>query len=90
MGGIAGLGTLFNFSEKKDYFCSELIAGALKAMGLMLDRRNELYFWPGEFGEGGGVDKSLIEGCKYGEEVIIDCKVLEIAGANLLRNNYHE
>ncbi|GMH77776.1 hypothetical protein TrST_g13862 [Triparma strigata] len=83
MGGIAGVGTLISFSDKKDYFCSELIAAALKAMGIMYDRRNELYFWPGEFGKGGSLDKSLIEECEYGEEMIIDCKVLEIGSARV-------
>ena len=84
MGGIAGVGTLLDFNNKKEsYFCSELIAMALKAMGLMFQRRNELFFWPGEFGRGGALEKSLIEGCGYGEEIIIDCRLMEIGSARV-------
>ena len=50
-------------------------------------RRNELYFWPGEFCKGGSLDKSLIDGCSYGEEMIIDCKVLEIGSARVSYNH---
>jgi len=84
MGGIAGVGTLLNFSNKKEsYFCSELIAAALKAMGLMFERRNELFFWPGEFGEGGALEKSLIEDAGYGAEILIDCRQMEIGNARV-------
>ena len=88
MGGVAGVGTLLDFSNKsKSYFCSELIAACLKEMGIMLERRNALYFWPGEFGEGGAVDKSMVEGRSYGPEIIVDCKVPEIGAARVTRGD---
>jgi len=83
MGGIAGAGTLFDFTNKKNYFCSELIAACLKSMGIMYSRRNETYFWPGEFGRGAAIDRSMIAGACYGEELVIDCKILEIGNARV-------
>jgi hypothetical protein len=70
-------------SNKKNYFCSELVAACLKSMSLIYARRNETYFWPGEFGRGGAIDKSMVDGAYYGEELIIDCKVMEIGNARV-------
>ena len=84
MGGIAGIGTLFKAdNNKRNFFCSELIVSALKSMGLVHARRNSLYFWPGEFGLGAAIDKSMAEGAAYGDELVIDCKVPEIGSARV-------
>jgi hypothetical protein len=66
--------------NSSSYFCSELIASTLKSLGYMHARRNTLYFWPGQFAQGGTIDKSLVDGCRYGEEMIIDFRESEIGG----------
>ncbi|KAF0682421.1 Aste57867_25434 [Aphanomyces stellatus] len=65
------------------FFCSELIAAALKASGLIDDSFAASSFWPGSFGSGQEVDRELARHDAYlEEEVVIDCRVLEIALAN--------
>ena len=88
MGGQAGIRTLLSNSKDSNskYFCSELVAAAPKGMGLMHGQRNEKYFWPGEFAKGGALDRSLIEGARYGEETIIDCQMLEIGQARVVND----
>ncbi|EQC25177.1 hypothetical protein SDRG_16950 [Saprolegnia diclina VS20] len=62
------------------FFCSELIAAALKHVGLLDTDLAAANFWPGCFASGGQVDKALARtGASYGPEVVIDCRVLEIA-----------
>ena len=77
-----------NSSKDSDqkFFCSELVAALMKATGWMLSRRNEKYFWPGEFSKGGAIDKSLIDDCSFGEELIIDSQILEIGTARDIGN----
>ena len=57
-------------------------------MGYMYPRRNETYFWPGEFASSGAIEKSLVDDCGYGEEMIIDCRVLEIADARIAKDDF--
>ncbi|OQR89379.1 ribonuclease H2 subunit A [Achlya hypogyna] len=62
------------------FFCSELIAAALKHIGLLDTDLAASNFWPGCFASGGQVDKALAaRGAGLDPEVVIDCRVLEIA-----------
>ncbi|RQM31370.1 hypothetical protein B5M09_007327 [Aphanomyces astaci] len=70
-------------ADLSGFFCSELIAAAYKAAGLIHEATAASSFWPGSFGAGGDVDKELNARDAYLEaEVVIDCRVLEIALAN--------
>lgn len=60
------------------YFCSELVAAALKAMGVLsMDVRND-FFWPGSFATG-YLETYITEGNFYGEEMNINCRVNSVS-----------
>jgi len=65
----------------ENYFCSELVAACLQYMGVLKLDRNCSSFWPGSFGSGGDVDNECLENFCFGDEIIIDCHVLEIGSA---------
>jgi len=70
-------------SKLADFFCSELIAAALKEMGLISSDLAASSFWPGCFGAGGAVERELaLHHASLEREVLIDCRVLEIALAS--------
>ncbi|TMW60428.1 hypothetical protein Poli38472_000470 [Pythium oligandrum] len=63
-----------------DYFCSELIADAYKAMGLIRPTLPSSNFWPSSFASGAFVDVELARhGASLDTEVLIDCHLLEVA-----------
>ena len=68
------------------YFCSELVAAALQEVNLLPREINSNYFWPGSFACNGEIDKIISEynpssSVKYGDEIIIDCRIAEISKA---------
>jgi hypothetical protein len=67
--------------EHQSFFCSELVAAALKHMGIISPSYPASYFWPGSFAKGGDIDTALLPHASYGDEIIIDCRYLEIAKA---------
>ena len=67
--------------EKSDYFCSELVACALQDCGLIEPSRNPTFFWPGAFAARGEIDRALLHGAAYGEEVLINCSTPAVAAA---------
>ncbi|KAF0736944.1 hypothetical protein Ae201684P_000598 [Aphanomyces euteiches] len=70
-------------ADLSGFFCSELVAAAFKATGLIDESFAASFFWPGSFGSGSEVDQELARHDAYLErEVVIDCRVLEIALAN--------
>eukprot|EP00940_MAST-03C_sp_MAST-3C-sp2_P003071 g3071.t1 len=69
-------------SEKQEgYFCSELVAAALKKMGFLGRRMANSYFWPGSYNEGGDIEKHLEDGVVLGSLIVVDCKFVEIGRA---------
>ncbi|OQS05401.1 ribonuclease H2 subunit A [Thraustotheca clavata] len=87
---IMTIGKLVNQEESNaklsGFFCSELIAAALKYVGLMHTDLASSCFWPGCFSTGGQVDKELnYRGAYYEPETIIDCRVLEVSMTNRSR-----
>uniref|UniRef100_A0A7S2WHQ2 PX domain-containing protein n=1 Tax=Rhizochromulina marina TaxID=1034831 RepID=A0A7S2WHQ2_9STRA len=71
-----------SLENKKTFFCSELVAAAMKESGIILPTYNCSYFWPGSFAVGGEVDEAMVEGIAYGGEMLIDCRVMEVAHAH--------
>ena len=58
--------------SESTYFCSELVAAALKEMDLLPKTVNAGYFWPGAFAKGGEIDTMLreVDGCDgYGASI---------------------
>ncbi|GLE00404.1 hypothetical protein PINS_up009161 [Pythium insidiosum] len=65
-------------NEKRKYFCSSLVASALKHIGWLDTTHSSSYFWPGSFEEGGEVEQYLAEGVSIGPETLIDCRIVEV------------
>ncbi|KAE9045859.1 hypothetical protein PR002_g1988 [Phytophthora rubi] len=69
-------------SRDSTFFCSELVAHAYKALGLISSSSEANDFWPGSFSPGDFVDAELgRHGASLSPEIIIDCKLLEVATA---------
>mmetsp|Transcript_7811 Transcript_7811/g.11636 ORF Transcript_7811/g.11636 Transcript_7811/m.11636 type:complete len:818 (+) Transcript_7811:180-2633(+) len=69
-------------THNSTFFCSELVAAALKELGLIPKNLNAGYFWPGSFARHDEIDTVLEEHTAYyGDELIIDCRVMEISRA---------
>ncbi|ETP41783.1 hypothetical protein F442_11202 [Phytophthora nicotianae P10297] len=69
-------------SQNSTYFCSELIAEAYKSLGIISSSSEANNFWPGSFSPGDFVDTELARhGASLSPEIIIDCKLLEVATA---------
>jgi hypothetical protein len=58
--------------QQDSFFCSELVAAGLQAMGVLPADFNANYFWPGTFAPGGALDGSLANGFCYGSLSVID------------------
>eukprot|EP00501_MAST-03F_sp_TOSAG23-6_P001288 GSMAST32.ASY1.ANO1.1336.1 assembled CDS len=43
----------------ENFFCSELVAAALKAMGALENRKSSSYYWPCDFRDGGAIEGDL-------------------------------
>ena len=67
--------------RRRKYFCSSLVASALKELGWLQTQRSCSYFWPGSFEEHGEIERSLRPGITLGKEIDIDCRAVEIATA---------
>ncbi|KAG6623338.1 ribonuclease H2 subunit A [Phytophthora cinnamomi] len=71
-----------SLSRDSTFFCSELVAQAYKALGIISSSVEANDFWPGSFSPGDFVDAELgRHGASLSPEVIIDCKLLEVATA---------
>ena len=68
-------------SDRDSFFCSEVVAAAMKAMGLMMADVSEHRIYPGDFASGARVDALLCEGVSYGEELVIDFRTVQGAGS---------
>lgn len=73
--------------EGDHFFCSQLVAAGLKAMGVLPPDLNASRFWPGSFAEGGDVDEEgmLSSGWHFEEVTLVDKKTLELGSAVLTR-----
>lgn len=71
--------------EGDHFFCSQLVAAGLKAMGALPPDLNASRFWPGSFTEGGDVDEEgmLSSGWRFEEVTLVDKKTLELGSAVL-------
>ena len=67
--------------EYTDFFCSELIAAALREMGAVSYDVADAHFWPGAFATGGSIEKYMADGFSYGDEIVIDCRIVEVSKA---------
>ncbi len=56
--------------EKRNFFCSELVASAFKLMGLLPTNVSSTQYWPGSFAARRGL--KLLGGASFGEETLID------------------
>lgn len=56
--------------EKRNFFCSELVASAYKLMGLLPRKVSSTQYWPGSFAARRGL--RLQGGAMLGEETLID------------------
>eukprot|EP00742_Colponemidia_sp_Colp-10_P003981 GILJ01004247.1.p1 GENE.GILJ01004247.1~~GILJ01004247.1.p1 ORF type:complete len:435 (+),score=58.07 GILJ01004247.1:722-2026(+) len=62
--------SLEDAGSKGDYFCSELVAGALKSMEILSDDMSASAYWPVHFSEKHNIQ--LQHGAHLGEELMID------------------
>ena len=72
---------LASLNTKKSFFCSELVAAAQITTGIIRENYNVSFFWPGSFAEGGAVDEAMVDGLRYGTEILIDCRDIEVGRA---------
>ena len=56
--------------KSKSYFCSELVASALKRVQLLDEHKSASQYWPGDFSKEKKVE--LKQGAWLGEEYLID------------------
>ena len=73
-----------------NYFCSELVADAMRAMGVLFTHYTASHYWPSSFAELGLIDEHLKESmdenkdcpaASLGSVVLVDCKVNEVGRA---------
>jgi hypothetical protein len=69
--------------EEAGFFCSNLVAAALREMGVLKPEINIHYFWPGAFTAGGEVDEALREGWGFGDVILLDVSALELGQASM-------
>ncbi len=76
------------FEEKApgSFFCSNLVAAALREMGVLKAERNINYFWPGAFTAGGEVDEALRVGWRFGDVVLLDVSAFELGKASMIED----
>jgi len=60
------------------YFCSSLVASALKQVGWLETTRKSSSFWPGSFEDGGEIEGLLAAGVILGPETRVDCRIVEV------------
>jgi len=70
--------------EEAGFFCSNLVAAALREMGALKPEVNHNYFWPGAFTAGGEVDEALREGWRFGDVILLDVSALELGQASMV------
>ncbi|EQC29614.1 hypothetical protein SDRG_12620 [Saprolegnia diclina VS20] len=63
------------------YFCSELVAAALMHVGWLQKDVPPSFYWPGNFEEGGELERHILPGVTLGPELALDCKFLEVGRA---------
>ena len=56
--------------DKRNFFCSELVASSFKLMGLLPKKVSSTQYWPGSFAARRGL--KLQGGAYFGEETLID------------------
>lgn len=64
--------------KQRKYFCSSLVASALKQIGWLNTTRKSSSFWPGSFEDGGEIEKLLATGVSLGPETRVDCRIVEV------------
>jgi len=71
--------------QEDAFFCSQLVAAGLKAMGVLPADLNSGRFWPGSFAPAGGIDEDgvMAPGWRFGELCLVDTKTLELGSAVL-------
>ncbi|TMW62683.1 hypothetical protein Poli38472_005301 [Pythium oligandrum] len=67
-----------NEARKRKYFCSSLVASALKHLGWLETTHSSSYFWPGSYEDGGDIEKYLAPGVSIGPETLVDCRIVEV------------
>lgn len=73
-------------TKNKAFFCSELVAAILKEMDIIPASLNSEYFWPGCFSKDDEIDTIMKEhnlSSYYDDELVIDCRIVEIAKATV-------
>ena len=76
--------------QNKAFFCSELVAALLKEYEIIPKTLNSEYFWPGSFSKDDEVDSIIREtncAAYFENEMVIDCRVVEIAKATINPDN---
>jgi hypothetical protein len=71
-------------TSKQAFFCSELVAAVLKELDVIPVALNSEYFWPGCFSQHDEIDTIMKENnlsSFFGDELVIDCRVVEISKA---------
>lgn len=58
--------------DPQDFFCSELVAEALKSVGVLLSDRVSASWWPRDLQEGGQFEKALHPNWSLGETRVLD------------------
>jgi len=82
----SGAAELFPDLEAQSFFCSALVAAALKAMRVLPRHVNERSFWPGSFASASRqIDKRLLPGFAYSSEIDVDLKELELGHSRFVR-----
>lgn len=68
-------------SQERGFFCSNLVAAALREMCVLKPDINDDYFWPGAFTEGGEIDDAFRDGYCLSDVMLVDTATLELGRA---------
>lgn len=63
---------LYDDLNQRGFFCSELVATAYKALGVLPPERPASGYWPVTFGERASAQLTLLHGARFGEEVPVE------------------
>ena len=64
--------------DSKTFFCSSLVAAALRAAAVIPSHCNDRSFWPGSFAADSHIDDVVCAGFSYAPPILIETKELEL------------
>ena len=67
--------------DPQKFFCSELVAEALKSVGVLRSDRVSASWWPKDFQDGGSIERALHDAWELGETRELDMEATSFKSA---------